>query len=348
MTADASHCCGSKACGYTRPAAARRFAEHPEGIRLVRRLLNRVRRFVNRDYLRATIFAYSELLQDLFFLFRETQAPAPGLPRSVATPSTGHREMLTGEFEAEEAQVLAAELEACEVFVDVGANIGYYSCIACQHKKPVIALEPMAYNLRFFYENLRINGWEDQVEILPVGAGGKSGICQIYGASSTGASLVKGWCGSAGHARCTIPINTLDHLLADRMRGRKLLVKMDIEGGEYAALQGARQLLRLTPAQPGVVHGDHAAPISSRRQKSPLPRNVPTVLRRGLPGFHRRSGPPTRLPRADRIVGHQLVDQAPPIQLPLCQARLSTAETKQGEGVRALLHLCPGGQGVGH
>jgi FkbM family methyltransferase len=156
--------------------------------------------------------------------------------------------MLTGQFEAEEAKVFASELQGCEVFIDVGANIGYYTCLACQLKKEVIAFEPMAYNLRFLYENLKLNGWQDQVEVLPIGAGNKPGICDIYGVSSTGASLVRGWAGSSGLARCTIPINTLDGLLAARMAGRKLLVKMDIEGGEYPALQGARKLLALSPA----------------------------------------------------------------------------------------------------
>lgn len=168
--------------------------------------------------------------------------------RFVATNSHGHKLMLDGSFELDEAEVFLTQLDACDVFVDVGANIGYYTCMARSRGKQVIALEPMPFNLRFLFSNLQLNGWEEQVEVFPLGAGAGPGFAELYSGSSTGASLVKGWAFSTGVIHRTIAINSLDNLFADRFAGRKVFVKIDIEGAEHAALRGATKLMSQTPA----------------------------------------------------------------------------------------------------
>jgi FkbM family methyltransferase len=154
--------------------------------------------------------------------------------------------MQAGTFELDEAAVIQHYLASADVFVDIGANVGYFTCIACSMKKHVVAIEPLGNNLRYLYANLQANGWGDDVEVYPVGLAGEPGLASLYG-GGTAASLVPGWAGASQAFRRTIPLSTLDILLGDRFRGKRIVIKMDVEGAEYAALRGASSILRSVP-----------------------------------------------------------------------------------------------------
>jgi len=74
----------------------------------------------------------------------------------------------------------------------------------------------------------------------------------LYG-GGTGASLISGWAGVSPLWRRTIPLSTLDVLLGKRLEGKRLLIKMDVEGVEYHALQGALQTLSMFPRPVWIV-----------------------------------------------------------------------------------------------
>lgn len=142
------------------------------------------------------------------------------------------------------------------VYVDVGANIGnhsvFFGCFLADH---VVAIEPDP-RLRCLLErNLRVNGvarWTT----LPLAVGARPGAGRL--------SPRQGYEGNAGAQRVvpvdvgaegpSVAIDTLDRVLgelglqtADDVR----LVKLDIEGMELEALQGARHLLEAQ--QPDIV-----------------------------------------------------------------------------------------------
>jgi FkbM family methyltransferase len=152
--------------------------------------------------------------------------------------------MKSGTFEQDETQFLESSLATAETFVDVGANTGYFSCIARKLGKRVIAFEPLPENLDYLLLNLSLNGFGD-VEVFPLGLAESPGIAHLFG-GSTGASLVEGWAGVAGNYRSTIATNTLDNLLRHR-DGDRMVIKMDVEGGEYRVLQGALSTLSRVP-----------------------------------------------------------------------------------------------------
>lgn len=158
----------------------------------------------------------------------------------------GISKMMAGTFEQQERAALQDHLASADLFVDIGANYGYFTCMACSLGKHVIAVEPLAGNLRYLYANLHINGWGAGVEIYPVGLADKPGLASLYGAGS-GASLVPGWGGASRLFQRTIPLSTLDILLGSRFQGQRLVIKMDVEGAEYTALQGAVGILQATP-----------------------------------------------------------------------------------------------------
>lgn len=146
-------------------------------------------------------------------------------------------------WESCERELVRERLSSVDVFIDVGANHGYYSCLAASMGVHVVAVEPEPGNLSFLLNNLSGNGFDD-VEVLPLGLSDHAGIAQIFGDKDT-ASLIPDWRG----ATCaqTIPLNTLDNLVGDRWHGQRLLVKIDVEGLEYQVLQGASGLLERDP-----------------------------------------------------------------------------------------------------
>ena len=164
----------------------------------------------------------------------------------LGSSSIHHRKMKLGIFELEETAIIRHYLDQAQVFVDVGANIGFYTCLARSTNKHVIAIEPLQQNLNHLYANLNTNHWND-VEVYPVGLSDRPGLVTLYGASMTGASLINGWAGASERFQRTIPVTTLDILLNERFEGKKLLIKIDVEGVEYLVLQGGIKALRLTP-----------------------------------------------------------------------------------------------------
>jgi FkbM family methyltransferase len=158
-----------------------------------------------------------------------------------------NRMMLRGIFELAELDVLKSHLQSADVFVDVGANIGYYACLARSLGKHVVAIEPQAQNLDCLTASLADNGWSD-VEVFPIGLSNVPGLVTLYGASGPSASLVRGWAGYSGRFKRVIPVNTLDNVLGGRFPGKRLVIKIDVEGAEYGVLQGAMKTLAANPS----------------------------------------------------------------------------------------------------
>lgn len=169
----------------------------------------------------------------------------PSRPTPHGFQFRGNELMQNGQFEPGETALLRRCASQVDVYVDVGANIGFFVCLMRSLGKRVVAVEPLQQNIDYLFANLEANGWSD-VEVLPLGAGREPGIVQLYG-GGTGASLVEHWAGASGSLRSTIPVNSLDNLLAGRFSGDRLLIKIDVEGAELGALQGAVGLLTRLP-----------------------------------------------------------------------------------------------------
>lgn len=162
----------------------------------------------------------------------------------------GSSTMQQGDYEKEETKRFLQLIRCYEVFVNIGANIGYYVCLARAQGLKVIAAEPEERNMKILTKNCEINKWTD-VELYPVAVGSESGLAGLFG-GGTAASLLEGWAG-AKNIRQLIPVHTLDSLLGQRLVGHKTLIFMDIEGFELHALKGAQRLLEMIPSPTWVV-----------------------------------------------------------------------------------------------
>jgi FkbM family methyltransferase len=177
---------------------------------------------------------------------RRTFARQVPRPTAYGVKLMGHAGMESGVFERQETALAQQLLHDTDVFVDVGANIGLYTCLARAARRTVIAVEPLPHNLDYLYSNLRANGFED-VEVFPVGLAQAAGLATLFG-GTTGASLIRGWADAPVPLQRTIAVSTLDTLVADRFAGQRLLIKIDVEGAELGVLRGAARTLARVPA----------------------------------------------------------------------------------------------------
>lgn len=152
----------------------------------------------------------------------------------------GSKAMETGVFEQNEVGKIRSKIMDADLFVNIGANIGYYVCIAASMGKPVIAFEPDNANCNLLYRNIHLNGYENSVEVFPLALAEKSGLIEIFG-HGTGASIVNFW--DSKEEPVLIPVNVLDQVLAHRLSGKRNLFLMDVEGAEHLVLKGATQCL---------------------------------------------------------------------------------------------------------
>jgi FkbM family methyltransferase len=170
----------------------------------------------------------------------------PTKPTPFGFSMKGHGSMQRGDFERGETALVRELLPRVSTFVDVGANVGFFSCLARQAGLHVVAVEPSAQNLDLLLGNLTENGWTD-VEVYPVALAREPGIATLYG-EGTGASMVRRWSGTSEVWRRLVPVSTLDVLLDNRFPGERLMIKIDVEGLEHAVLAGAKNTLTREPS----------------------------------------------------------------------------------------------------
>ena len=144
----------------------------------------------------------------------------------------------------ERAQTLyffnAARRRGCDIFLDIGANFGYYSLTATKTGDfaEIHAMEAHPKTYRRLLENIKANRLQNAIIPHEIAASDKSGELFIDDKSS-GAAAVS----SDMREGATIKIQSapLDSLF--NFSGRNIAVKMDVEGHEVAALKGMKHLL---------------------------------------------------------------------------------------------------------
>ena len=150
------------------------------------------------------------------------------------------------DWEMATRRVTEAMLPKVDLFVNVGANIGFYTLMAQTVGVRTIAFEPEPVNCQFFCKNMMINGFVENLELWPVAVGSPPPrILEIYGMRST-ASLSPDFKPSRIAQR--IPVVALDDVvLSHRWMQKGLLVMIDVETWEQQVLDGAKGLLSLDP-----------------------------------------------------------------------------------------------------
>lgn len=166
----------------------------------------------------------------------------------------GNPEVMAAREHAADVCEMLTLIDGCDTFVDVGAYIGYYSCIAARKGKYAIALEPQPVNFQVLRQNLLENGLASRFEIHATAVSAEEGTAALFGGRE-GGSLVPGWAGIPVQSqyRTRVPVNTLDSIIDGRFSGERMLINIDVEGNEYEVMRGASTTLRRSPKPVWVV-----------------------------------------------------------------------------------------------
>ena len=142
-----------------------------------------------------------------------------------------------GSYEWEMQKRIAGQIEPGSVFYDVGANVGFYSLLGALRVGTdgrVYAFEPLPENAAFLRRHLAMNRIRN-VEIFETAISDQSGTAWF----SSESTRAMGKLAAAGTV--TVATATLDELIAEGRIAPPNTIKMDIEGAEFAALNGARK-----------------------------------------------------------------------------------------------------------
>lgn len=217
-------------------------------------MYSKIKKVMRKKYRKMRIFLQYELkdIQDSYFSGSTKSKTTPFGFKMLGSSSVHHIAMQNGTFEPEETTLLKEQFHRADIFVDVGSNIGFYACLARSMGLHVIAVEPLPKNQKHLLANLLMNNWKD-TEVFPLGLGESPGVSILYGASSTGASLIKGWAGASRFFHRAIALSTLDIILGKRFAGKKIFIKIDVEGFEYPVLKGAVGVMQIQPKPTWIV-----------------------------------------------------------------------------------------------
>jgi FkbM family methyltransferase len=138
-------------------------------------------------------------------------------------------------------EILVPLLRPGMVFVDIGANIGYFTLLAATHvgeNGKVIALEPSDSNCGLMKRSIELNGFSN-VTVFPYAAANEERMVGFGMDESNGGIHLDV---PAKDCAAQVQAIRLDDLLDGEARID--VIKIDIEGAEWHALQGMKALVR--------------------------------------------------------------------------------------------------------
>jgi len=167
---------------------------------------------------------------------------------NIADRAVSKSIILEKRWEPEVANGVLSHLKPDSVFLDIGANIGWFTLLAADYldrqsgSGKVIAIEANPTVIPYLAASVVESGLSDRVQLKPYAVSDRTGLVEINAMST-------GNLGGIGigevlerDSDCHIaPTVRLEDLL--RHETRIDLIKIDIEGAEYLALKGAQKML---------------------------------------------------------------------------------------------------------
>jgi FkbM family methyltransferase len=148
-------------------------------------------------------------------------------------------------YEPAQTYFVRSALATGDVFVDVGANAGWYTLVASSvvgETGRVLAFEPRADTADYLEKTVLLNGLASHVTVsrYALSDAESSGLLSWpAGTSNSGGSYLSPTAPIAGHESQPVLLRTLDSLKLMRLD----FLKIDVEGAEMRVVNGARETL---------------------------------------------------------------------------------------------------------
>jgi FkbM family methyltransferase len=150
--------------------------------------------------------------------------------------------LLTGSFEPLHTDIIKNLLPLGGVFVDVGANVGYFSIIGANSVGPngrVYAFEPMQEIYAILCKNLSLNGLSNVVA-KALACFSSSGEMVMERDEDSGKSHLSP---ARRDSAMLVSLTTLDDFIHNMNLERVDFIKIDAEGSDLEVLKGARRTI---------------------------------------------------------------------------------------------------------
>ena len=221
--------------------------------RLARRLTPLVRAYIRYTPLAAGKRWFWHRVVNPYFAWQQHDFVAPTLFGSKVAGNT--RDILEqylyyfGIWEPDFTRWIGGRLRPGDTFIDVGANIGYYSLLASRlvgKSGSVIALEASPTTFRALESNLARNRVRN-VRAVNVAVSDSSGLAKVFRGPEENHGLstvlesesLRYHC----HFECEVETAPLSAVLRDEEMRKARLIKIDVEGAEWRVIAGMGPLL---------------------------------------------------------------------------------------------------------
>ena len=169
-----------------------------------------------------------------------------------------------------------AQLRDGDLFVDCGAWIGATSLPAAARGARVVAFEPDPVARAEFLSNVQLSGMADRITVHPFALTDRAATMNMTSPYVLGDSMTRLTPRTEGDRSTQVEVVDVRSVLADFEGAR--LIKIDIEGGEYAVLRAMRPWLRRH--HPDLMLSLHTYQFNPRLEQ--WPRIARIVARRAI------------------------------------------------------------------
>lgn len=172
-----------------------------------------------------------------------------------------YRRIQTLMYETDVLERVLSAISPDDIFYDIGANIGIYTCFVGQHADRVIAFEPHAETAARLRENAALNDVE--ATVYEYALADKAGTAPLTLPSRTPHKLGTGEfslrSGPDSGATWEVDVVPGDQIVHRHSLPRPTVAKIDVEGAEVQTLIGLRDSLSACKMLYVEVHRDHVA-----------------------------------------------------------------------------------------
>jgi FkbM family methyltransferase len=139
-----------------------------------------------------------------------------------------------------------------DIFFDIGANIGLYSCFAAKNGITTYSFEPSVFNTEILVKNININNLNSLITLVPLCLHQKSLVSNFNLSSDERGAALSTFSESYTHdgkkLNITMSYNTLGISLDEFIKLFSIpypnKIKIDVDGIEHLILKGAENVLK--------------------------------------------------------------------------------------------------------
>lgn len=157
------------------------------------------------------------------------------------------RVVYNGNYEPGITKIISSAVEPGDTCVDIGANFGWFTTLLATKTKHVFSYEPAQRIREILNENIALNGLADKVDVRGVAVGAEKGEATFVIEGKSDRESALGYVSTSDTNMKNTNTETVSIVVLDEDLKRAInniaLIKIDAEGYEHYALQGAKKIL---------------------------------------------------------------------------------------------------------